>query len=142
MKTQALGDLRKEKKTRKLELQLLWACFLLGLWGQQKTRTSLKSFNTTDVAAITEKKAVGWLCCKHNSDRAEDCGVWADTSSYKREACLCEQGTAPPPGNRKPVQGPENPNTLKQGWERQAGFQAGQKRREGTPWNKILPLSL
>lgn len=29
--------------------------------------------------------------------------------------------------------GPEEPNTYKQEWERQAGFRAGQKRKEETP---------
>lgn len=110
MKTQALGNLRKEnKQTRKPEHQLVWACFLLGLWGQEETRTSLKSFSTTDVAATTEKKAVGWVCCKYNSRWSGGLWVWADTSPYKSRARVCRPvhgSTPPPPGNQKPEEGP------------------------------------
>lgn len=72
-----------KKQTRKPELQLVWACFIVGLGGQEKTRTSLKSFSTTDVAATTEEKAVGWVCWKYNSRRRGGLWVWADTSPYQ-----------------------------------------------------------
>lgn len=58
----------------------MWACFILGLWGQEKTRTSLKALGSTDVAASPEKKAVGWGCCKYNSRRSGGLWLWADTS--------------------------------------------------------------
>lgn len=77
----------------------MWACFLLGLWGQQKTRTSLKIFQH-HTCCSAKKKAAGRVCHKHNSGRRG--GLWdaGDTSPYKKEAHVYERGCSSTP--RKP----------------------------------------
>ena len=137
MKTQALGDLRKEKKTRKPELQLVWACFLSGLWGHRKTRTSLKIFQHHRCYSHHQEESSGWVCCKYNSGQSG--GLWgvAEASSYKRDAGTHERGATPLPGNQKPVQGPRESKHPEQKGDRQAGLWAGQKRREGKPQHRL-----
>lgn len=80
-------------RTRKPELQLVWACFLLGLWGQRKTRTSLKSFNTTDVERFEDESSR--LGVQHTRFRTEweAAGVGADTLPRRGGVRACVLGS-------------------------------------------------
>lgn len=138
-----MEDLRKDK-TRILELRLLRACFLLGLWGWQKTRTSLKSFTTTDVPTTTEKKAVAWACCKYNSGMEQRAVVlWGRCLSLQKGAHVGGNGgcTTPPPGDPETSAGgpksPEHPHATEGAT---SAADSRQSRKEGKEHLRTSPL--
>lgn len=133
LKIGALGDLKKEKniyiyinKTGKRELQLVWVCFLLGLWGQEKTRPSRKSFSTPEKKAGTGRA----VSTTQKQRRALGCAQ-VPLLKKKKKACVCG-GTTPPPGNQKPGEGPRESKHLQTGGRDKQASGWGRKKGRNT----------
>lgn len=119
-----------------------WSCKWSGLASfritGQKTRSSLKFFNTTDVAPLRRKQGLDVLQAQCGMEwRAEGC---PDASSYKREGCVCGAGGAPTPGNWTPLEGPRESKHLQEG--RRDKQAPGQGRKEGKDLPGTKPFYL
>ena len=127
----------------------MWACFLLGLRGQRKTRTSLKIFQRHRCCCHHREERGSWVCCKYNSRQSG--GLWgvADASSSKREACVREWGHDLTPREPETCAGAQSipTPTSRNGRDKQASRQ-GRKEGKEHPRTKSscshceMPLSL
>lgn len=77
-------------------------------------KTSLKSFNATDVAATTDRKQQAGCAVNTTPDTADDCGECANSSPYKGDALCLSRGTAPSHRNQKPGEGPRESKHLQE----------------------------